>query len=199
MRKFVTFLGAVALVAVGYLLGASQVFSPAASLAAQRGGARAGGAAPSGPELSDETKEKVRAAYLALKSASDALVDEQRYRPAIKGVNTFAVLTGGGNALQDLESGAIVDPETFAGLYAGLAVDSIAAELSRDADDRLTYKNNVVRMYPLSILRQRYAIRSEITGEDLLPEMAEPTAKGAKKKAAPKKKATEDALDDSNQ
>src|SRR5258708_1019653 len=113
MRKIVTVLGAVALVAVGYLLGASHALSPASLWAAQAGGAKAKAAAQPGSDLSDETKEKIKAAAVALKAAMDALVDENRYQPAIKGVNAFAVLTGGGNARQDLENGAIVDPETF--------------------------------------------------------------------------------------
>lgn len=169
MRISVSLFGGAALLTIGYVLGSSQFLSPA-PLLAQAGGA----GASSGVELQEETKTKIRAAADALKAASDALVDEGKYVPATKGVNAFAVLSGGVNAMQDLQNSAVVDPETFAGLYADLATDSIAVDLGKDAEGRLTYKNKVIRMYPLSRLRGLYAIRADITGEELLPAAAEP-------------------------
>jgi len=169
MRISVSLFGGAALLAVGYILGSSHVLSPALLLA------QAGGAGESsGVGLQDETKTKIHVAADALKAAADALVDEGKYVPATKGVNAFAVFSGGVNAIQDLQSSAVVDPETFAGLYADLATDSIAVDLGHDAEGRLTYKNKVIRMYPLSRLRALYAIRADITGEELLPVAAEP-------------------------
>ena len=55
-------------------------------------------------------------------------------------INAFLVLSGGGNALDDLESGHGVDPETFAALYAGLAIPEIGDHLAKDDQSRLTYK-----------------------------------------------------------
>lgn len=173
MRISVTLFGGAALFAVGYVLGTTQLLSPA-PLLAQAGA----GASGSGVELQEETKTKIKTAADALKAASDALVDEGKYMPATKGVNTFAVLTGGVNAVNDLATSAVVDPETFAGLYADLATDSVAADLGHDDEGRLTYKNKVIRMYPLSRLRALYGIRAELTGEELFPTAPAETEKG---------------------
>jgi hypothetical protein len=192
MRTSVTITSGAALLLIGYLLGASNVLSPAA-LFAQAAKARnkpsAESAAASG--LSDETKTKIKAAADALKTAKEALEAEGRYpNSAIKGINSFTVLTGGGDSQEDLKKGTGVDPETFAALYAGLASDTVIVDLGRDPDGKLTYKGRVVRMYPVSAIRAGYARRSEITGEDLLPTTAE-----TGKTKAPKKEATEETTD----
>ncbi|MFN0053563.1 MAG: hypothetical protein ACKV0T_15395 [Planctomycetales bacterium] len=187
MRTSVTILGGVLLVAVGYGLGTFHVFSPS-TLMAQGGGNRGGDPQQGAVNLSDETKAKIKAASDALRAAMDALVDEGKYSSATKGVNAFAVLTGGGNAVQDLErGGAVVDPETYAALYADLATDNVAVDLGRDAEGRLTYKNKVVRMYNLSRVRALYGVRAELTGEELLPAAMGDVgkAKSKKKKPAP--------------
>ena len=167
--------------------------SPAALLAqggAGKGKARTDGDAQGAAPLSDETKAKVKAAAEALKAAQEALEAENRYgNSAIKGINAFTVLTGGGSSMEDLKSSGGVDPETFGALYAGLAADSVVVDLERDSENRLTYKGRVVRMYPISVIRAAYARRSEITGEDLLPVVDDGSKKPAKKKAEP----TEDA------
>ena len=75
------------------------------------------------------------------------LSDEKRYVPAIQGLNAFATSAGGVDAVADLESGQGVDPETFAGLYAGQALAEVAEHLGRDAEGHLTYKNKIVRIY----------------------------------------------------
>jgi hypothetical protein len=116
----------------------------------------------------------------------EALQAEGRYDSAIKSVNAFAVLSGGGNSVEDLKRGVGgVDPETFAALYAGLATDQIVVDLGRDAEGRMTYKNRVVRMYPVSVIRRAYAQRADITGEDLLPAAIEEPSKSKPKKAEP--------------
>ncbi len=166
MRTSLTVVGSLALVGFGYFLGASQALSPALSWAQPAASKKAAGA--TSVNVSDEAKTKIKAAAAALRSAADALTDEDRYTPATKGVNAFAVLTGGVHALHDLENGAVVDPETFAALYANLATDNVAAEIRRDTKGQLTYKGRLIRMYPVSRLRALYAARGEITGEDLL-------------------------------
>jgi hypothetical protein len=174
MRRVIPWLGGVGLLLVGYLLGSWQVLAPQ-SLQAQ-------GAADTTPDLTTEAQTKIRAAADALRSASDALIDSQRFTPATKGLNTFAILSGGRNVIDDLENGAIVDPETYAALYADLAVDQVAVHLARDENNRLTYKGKVIRIYPVQFLMERYRARASLTGEELAPS----AANSARSKSSPK-------------
>jgi hypothetical protein len=176
--------GGLVLLAVGYCLGASQILSPGMLLAQGKGKSKAENAQAIQP-LTDETKTKIKAAADALKAAMEALTAEGRYESAIKGVNSFSVLGGGGNSLADLKAGNGVDPETFAALYAGLATDQVVVDLGKDAEGRLTYKNRVIRMYPISAIRGAYARRAEITGEDLLPTALDDSTKAKSKKPDP--------------
>lgn len=168
MRTSVTIFGSLALLTIGYVAGATQLFSPAL-LVAQTNPAKAGADGKAGVEITEESRIKIKAAADALRLAMESLIDEGKYVSATKGMNTFAILTGGNHSVRDLETSAVVDPETFAALYANLATDNVAVELGRDENGRLTYKNKVIRMYPVSALRGRYAVRADITGEELLP------------------------------
>jgi hypothetical protein len=171
------------MLAIGYVLGTSQVLSPGTLLAQGKGKAKGGDNAQAAQPLSDETKTKIKAAADALKAAMDALVAESRYPDsAIKGTNSFTVLSGGGNSLADLQSGRGVDPETFAALYSGLASDQVIVDLGKDAEGKLTYKGRVVRMYPISAIRAAYLRRADITGEDLIPTAADESTKTKPKK-----------------
>jgi hypothetical protein len=143
---------AVSLVMLGYVLGVHGVFAPAASLAQE---ASAG--------VSKETMEKVKGATDGLSTAMAALQQEKAYVPAILGVNAFATTVGGVDAMNDLETGRGVDPETFAGLYAGQAVAEVAEHLGKDEEGRVTYKNKVVRMYSISRLKELFAKRAQQT------------------------------------
>lgn len=145
------------LLALGYFLGTLDVLTP------QQAGAQA---EPAPSPLSDDSKTKIKDAHAALAAAMTALQTDQLYNPATKGVNAFAVTAGGVDAIADLESGRGVDPETFAGLYAGDAVDEVAQHLGRDEEGRLTYKNRVVRMYPISRLKRMLAERARLSGAD---------------------------------
>ena len=188
MRTSATITGCLALLAIGYALGASQILAPGLLLAqGGKGKSRPGADSQAAPPLSDETKTKIKAAADALKTAMEALATEGRYNSAIKGTNAFAVLTGGDNSLNDIKSRGGVDPETFAALYAGLAADSVIIDLGRDPEGKLTYKNRVVQMYPISAIRAAYARRADITGEDLLPSMIDDSTKSkpAKKTEEP--------------
>jgi hypothetical protein len=118
---------------------------------------------------SEETAKKIQAANEALKGAVEALKNESRYTVATKSINVYGVMTGGLNAMDDLESGRGVDPETFAALYAGEANDEVAQHLSKDEEGRLTYKNRVIRIYPVSRLKKLSAQRLVLTGEAQLP------------------------------
>jgi len=195
MRTSATITGCLILLGIGYALGASQILSPGLLLAqGGKGKSKTGADSPAAQPLSDETKTKIKAAADALKAAMEALQGEGRYDSAIKGTNAFAVLTGGGNSLADLKSRGGVDPETFAALYAGLASDSVIVDLGKDPEGKLTYKNRVVQMYPISAIRAAYARRADITGEDLLPSMVDDSAKSkpAKKTDTPDEGTEED-------
>ncbi len=132
-----------------------------------------------GKALSDETKKAIETAATSLNAAVEALKLDQSYTTATKGINTFGVFTGGIDAIKDLEEG-LVDPETFAALYAGLASDEVADKIGRDAEGRVTYNGRIVRMYSVSRLRALFAARAAITGEEI-------TAELTGKKPAPKK------------
>jgi hypothetical protein len=138
----------VGLMAFGYILGVMH--GPAAhDLFAQN-------------EPTDEQKElgeKVKAARDAANASMLALQKSNAYVPAIEGLNSFAATTGGIDAIQDLKSGRGVDPETFAGLYAGLAVSDVASKLTRDSEGRLLYEEKLVRMYPISRIKQLFQAR----------------------------------------
>jgi hypothetical protein len=154
MRRYFGLITGCALVAMGYVLGASGIMSPAFLLAQAQEGA--------GP--SEESQTKVRAADDALKAAAKGLEVDNTYKPATKGFNAFAITAGGIDAVQDLESGRGVDPETFAALYADRATDEVKPHLTRDPDNRLLYKNKLVRMYSVSRLKQVWARRLALAG-----------------------------------
>jgi hypothetical protein len=155
MRTTIRWCGAIGLLVGGYALGASGILSPVAVQAQP---------AAEELELTEATLEKYKTAYNALQATGQALQEEGRYVPAIQGVNAFAITAGGVDAVQDLETGRGVDPETFAGLYAGRAIEEVAQHLARDAEGRLTYKNRVVRIYPISRLQQLFAERDRLSG-----------------------------------
>ncbi len=142
-----------AILGLGYLLGSSQVVRLPMVFAQDA----------EGP--SEEAVKKIQTAFDALRAATDTLKQEGFHKPVTKGLNCYAVLAGGLNCEKDLEDGKGVDPETFAALYAGDAVESVAAELSRDEEGRLTYKNKVVRIYPISRLKKVHDHRQQLTGE----------------------------------
>ena len=123
--------------------------------------------AEDGIDLSEEALERVRAAHDALGRAMGLLEGESRYSSAVQGVNVFAVSVGGIDAVQDLEDGRGVDPETFAALYAGRAIPNINQHLTRDSDGRVTYKGRLVRMYSTARLKQIFTERDKLTGADL--------------------------------
>ncbi len=151
MRKFTSLLFAFSLLAVGYLLGSADSLSPA-RLWAQNENQPAAAANP----VSQDTLDKIAAARTALQTAQDALITEGLYKPATKGVNPIAVLAGGLDAQADLAAGVGVDPGTCAALYAGWGVEEVAEQLGRDAEGRLTYKKQLIQMYPVSSIKKLY-------------------------------------------
>ncbi|MCR9198416.1 MAG: hypothetical protein NXI04_07235 [Planctomycetaceae bacterium] len=100
---------------------------------------------------------------------------------AFIGVNYFGVSVGGIDALKDLEEGRGVDPETFAALYAGFAVPSVARHLNmkkqllaggglklqiESPDGRLRYKGAAIRLYSRQKLSSLFDRRAAFRTED---------------------------------
>jgi len=112
--------------------------------------------------VSEQTGNKIRDAHRRLQDAKEALESDGKYEAITEGINSFLVLTGGGNAREDLESGRGVDPETFAGLYAGKAIPEIQTLLGVNEHGQITYNNEVVRLYPKSRLQKLFAQRLQI-------------------------------------
>jgi hypothetical protein len=137
------------LISVGYFLGTLEMFSPK-NVRAQ----------PAVGEKS--TKDKVKDAQKAVDNAQRALLTDKTYQPVINGINAFATTVGGVDALKDLEEGRGVDPETFAGLYAGQILSKHEMHLDKNANGQLTYKGKVIRMYSIDRLKKLYAKRVEI-------------------------------------
>ncbi|MBD3676039.1 MAG: hypothetical protein HUJ26_21225 [Planctomycetaceae bacterium] len=158
MNKLVRVVGCLGLFAAGYWCGQGE-WSSANELRAQQADAARQGA-------SQDTLRKIRVAQDSVADAQASLENEQLYVPAIAGTNSFAVMVGGLNAVQDLERGLGVDPETFVGLYAGFATEEVAPKLDYDDEGRLTYDGRLVRLYPKSRLRQLKAQQEKIAAGD---------------------------------
>lgn len=148
------FIAMASLVGLGYLLGNVRVLQLPVAFAQEE---------TAGP--TEEASKKIQTAHDALRSAMDTLKTESLYTPVTKSLNSYAILAGGVDAAKDLEDGKGVDPETFAALYAGDAIESVAEHLSRDEEGRLTYKNKLVRLYPISRLKKLHERRQILTGE----------------------------------
>lgn len=153
MRSVSRYLAAFGLLAVGYVLGDSGFLTPRDATAQQPAAG-----------IKKETVDKIKLMHEAITGVLGSLQTEGRYQPAIKVANSYAATCGGVNALQDLETGPAVDPETFAGLYAGLAVDTVAEHLDRDEQGRLTYKNKVIRLYSVDRLQRLQRERDKLAG-----------------------------------
>lgn len=179
MRKWSQWVAALSLVGVGYVLGVTGIPGAVAVWAQDEKEAPAATAQPGA--ASEEAQKKITAAFEALKAAREALEAESLYTSATKTINSFGVLSGGLNAVEDLETGRGVDPETFAALYAGLATEEVNLKLSKDDKGRLVYNGKLVQMYPISRLKKTFDARNALSGE-------KPTADSA----APAKKKSED-------
>lgn len=165
MRISVRVLSAAGLLALGYLVGSHHPFP---AVYAQNDAVT----------VSEDAAKKIIEANDALKKAVDQLKLESKYESVTKDVNPYAVLVGGINVKDDLESGLGVDPETFAALNIAayqLKKNNVKDEqladwvdtnlLGYDSNGHLTYRNKVVRMYSISRLRKLYAQKLVILGE----------------------------------
>ncbi|WP_437185479.1 hypothetical protein SH668x_002585 [Planctomicrobium sp. SH668] len=150
MNRFWNTASAVTLLGIGYLAGSSNLLQGVVQ--GQVGD----------QILSEKSGAKVREAARRVQDAKEALEIDGKYEAITDGINSFLVLTGGGNAREDLESGRGVDPETFAGLYAGRALPEIQALLSTNENGQIVYNNEIVRLYPKSKLQKAFAQRTQI-------------------------------------
>lgn len=138
---------------LGLVLGSSGLSLQQSSLAQDQ-------EQPDDPGIPKEIVNVVKNVDESMDTAVKALQDEGRYTTVTKGTNSFAVMVGGVDAVADLEAGQGVDPETFAGLYAGEAMDEYSKFVEKDDQGRVTYKGKVVRMYPISKLKKLFKLRS---------------------------------------
>jgi hypothetical protein len=148
-RIILSYLG---VLAAGYFLGVSQ---PGFGVNAN---------AQDAPASSSKPNPKLAAAIQSLSEAADALKTDGLYEPITTGTNAFLVLSGGGNAKADLESGNGVDPETYGALYAGLALPELQDQITRGDDGRLMFNGQVIQMYSKNKLQRVYASRLKLAG-----------------------------------
>jgi hypothetical protein len=120
----------------------------------------------SAQEAAAATKPNVKLgnAITAISEAADTLKTDGNYDTITQGTNAFLVLSGGGNAKADLESGQGVDPETYGALYAGLVIPELADQVTKDDNGRLVFNGQVIHMYSRSKLQRAYANRLKLAG-----------------------------------
>ena len=197
MRQSATAIAGLVLLAIGYFLGSlngNTAWAFADDEKSAKTATKKDAKKDEGPKnpilagLTEETQNKLKNAATALKAAQEALKYERKFTSATQGLNVTSILLGGIDSKRDLELGQGVDPETFCALYANMADDSVAKDLSHDEEGRLKYKDRVVRMYSIDKLRKLYAYRSVITGEEvpLSGEEAAAKEREAKKAGEPK-------------
>ena len=150
--KFKTLAFGLAMLTVGYWSG-SRCFPEVSMLSAQDG--------DSG--LADGTALKIKEAHESLKSAMDALQQDGKYEGLSETPNAFLVLSGGGNAVEDLASGQGVDPESFAALYARQVKQEVLDALTVDEQGRLLHNEQLVRLYSKSRLEKTFAERAKLS------------------------------------
>jgi hypothetical protein len=188
MRKWSQWMAAFGFIGLGYVLGASGIGGSVAVWAQNDEAKDPPAAAAAAGASSEETQKKISAAFEALKVAREALETESLYTSATKSINAFGVLSGGFNAVDDLETGRGVDPETFAALYADLATEEVKLKLSKDDKGRLVYNGKLIQMYPISRLRKTFDARIALSGEKPAADSAAP----AKEKPAAEEKPEEE-------
>ncbi len=145
------------LLSIGYLLGISGSLIPQ-NIKAQPAASANEDEAQVDIQLSNEAIKEIQSAHESLTQAMETMKLEGKYTAATEGVNSYLVLTGGGNAIEDIQQGTGVDPFTFAALYAGLATEEISDDLSWDDSNRLMYKNKIIRIYSIEELKSRQTI-----------------------------------------
>ncbi len=131
-------------------------------------------------KLSDDTMRAYARSDRALRDLDGFLRATGYEKTAFIGTNYFAISVGGIDAIRDLEENRGVDPETFAALYAGFAIPSVAKHLNlkkttnldgrlelkiEALDGRLRYKGAAVRLYSPEKLRELFMRRASFRTE----------------------------------
>jgi hypothetical protein len=151
MRRYQTLLFGAAMLLLGYLIGAGGMLrSPTAE------------AQDDDSKAAAESENKIRDVQNALQVAMEELRQVGKYNAITDGINSFLVLSGGGDAMADLDSGNGVDPETFAAIYAGKAIPEVADKLGTDDEGRVTYNDKPITIYSRSRLQRMFAERLRI-------------------------------------
>lgn len=151
MRRWQSALAYTGVLTLGYFAGAAGLSTSHPAAAQDRA------AAPK-PNI------KLGAAITALSEAADSMKIDGNYETITQGTNAFLVLSGGGSAKADLESGSGVDPETYGALYAGLVVPELADQITKDDNGRLVFNGQIIQMYSKSKLQRVYANRLKLAG-----------------------------------
>jgi len=151
MRRWQSALAYMGVLSLGYIAGATGLSTSGTASAQDE-------AATGKPSI------KLGAAITALSEAADSLKADGHYDAITQGVNSFLVLSGGGNARADLESGGGVDPETYGALYAGLVIPELADQITKDDSGKLVFNGQVIQMYSRSKLQRVYANRLKLAG-----------------------------------
>jgi hypothetical protein len=152
LMKFKMLACGLAMWTVGYWTG-TRSFPEVSTLNAQE----------SDSGLSTETATKVQAASESIKAAMDALQQDGKYEGLSETPNAFLVLSGGGNAMEDLTSGQGVDPESFAALYSGQVKQEVRLALSSDDQGRLLYNDQLIRLYSKTRLEKMFSERAKLS------------------------------------
>lgn len=153
MTKFKLLALSLAMWTVGYWCGQGAWPVASSQLTAQDGAAG----------LSDETSGKIKAAHESLKAAMDALQQDGKYEGISDTPNAYLILAGGGNAMEDLQSGQGVDPESFAALYSKAVKPEILDSLTTDDQGRVLYNDQLVRLYSRTRLEKMAAERTKLS------------------------------------
>lgn len=151
MQKLSLFIAASVVFAAGYLLGTTDAVTVPELEAAQ-----------DNRRMTADALLLYKQTLQELDKLGDTLISEGRLNAATAGDNFFALSVGGIDAIRELEEGRGVDPETFAALYAGRAIPDVSEHLSFDADGRLRYKGNIVRIYSRDRLKTLFRLRDEL-------------------------------------
>ncbi len=151
MRRWQTALAYSVVLTVGYVAGASGLPGVKPADAQERSGRM-------------KPNAKLTAAFSALSEAADSLREDGNYETITQGTNAFLVLSGGGSAKADLESGSGVDPETYGALYAGLVSPELADQITTDSSGRMMFNGQAIQMYSKSKLQRIYANRLKLAG-----------------------------------
>ena len=157
MRCCQTLLFGAAMLTAGYWLGAGGALQPRPVFAQAEEGSKEGA----------EAENKIRAVQGALQTAMEDLRQISKYNAITDGINSFLILSGGGDAMQDLDSGNGVDPETFAGIYAGKAIPEVAEKLGTDDEGRITYHDKPITIYSRKRLQRMFAERLRIKDDGI--------------------------------